>query len=69
MQEKGHIKEFLQRNKSKLPNMLWLEVSNNNKQFIRLSRDSSIEIFGKEINGYALKRSCCTSPIISHTRT
>ncbi|UJR11943.1 hypothetical protein I4U23_016121 [Adineta vaga] len=48
MQEKGHIKEFLHRNKSKLTNILWLEVSNNNTQFIRLSH-SSIEDFEKDL--------------------
>lgn len=49
MQDKGNIKEFLQRNKSKLPDMLWLEVSNNNTRFIRLSGLSNTEMFEKDL--------------------
>ncbi|CAF4224734.1 unnamed protein product, partial [Rotaria sp. Silwood2] len=55
MQDKGHIKEFLHRNKSKLPNLLCLEVSHNNIQFIRLSDTSNTENFEKDLMQMHLK--------------
>lgn len=49
MQEKGHIKEFLHRNKSKLPNMLWLELSNDNTELICLSKNPNVRTFETEL--------------------
>ncbi|CAF1517495.1 unnamed protein product [Rotaria sordida] len=57
MQEKGYIKEYLHRNKTKLSNMLWLEVSNNNNtKFIRLSNDSDIKKFEKDLMNMHLNK-------------
>ncbi|CAF2937690.1 unnamed protein product, partial [Rotaria sp. Silwood2] len=55
MREKGYIKEFLQRNKTKLPNILWLEVSSRHTQFIRLSSISNMEKFEKDLMNMHLK--------------
>lgn len=55
MHNKGHIKEFLYRNKSKLPNMLWLELSSNNTQLIRLSNLSTVDQFKEDLMDMKLK--------------
>ncbi|CAF3365211.1 unnamed protein product [Rotaria sp. Silwood2] len=55
MQEKGHIKEFLHRNKSKLSNMLWLEITKHNKQLVLLSKTSDIQKFEKDLLRIHLK--------------
>ncbi|CAM4834054.1 unnamed protein product [Rotaria magnacalcarata] len=56
MQEKGSIKEFLHRNKAKLSNMIWLEVSNNNTKFIRLSNNSNIKNFENDLMNSHLQK-------------